>query len=508
MSSMTYSAAMPTGVDTEARRHLLRPDGQEDVCFAIWYPSRGSTRTTALVQALILPRKGERRVHGNASVLPAYFERAVAEAVNAGGGLALLHSHPGPGWQDMSDTDVRAERGYAAAAKGATGLPLVGLTIGSDGSWSARWWEKTAPRTYQRRWCTHVRVVGERLGLTYNNALVPRPAMREEWRRTVSAWGEETQADLVRLRIGVVGLGSVGAIVAEALARTGVGSITLIDFDSIEHVNLDRLLHATRFDALLQCSKVAALGRALRRSATATNARLDEYELSVVEEEGFRAALDCDVLFSCVDRPWPRCVLNFIAYAHLIPVVDGGIRIDVGRRGRLRAADWRAHVAAPTRPCLACLGQYDPGQVTVEREGYLDDPTYIQGLAATDPARRNENVFAFSTSVASLELLQMLAMVIAPVGIGNLGAQFYHFVPGILDEPRMDPCDPSCAYPPIIARGDRAGFVVTGRHARAEAVRQGRAAARRVLPWRYRTLSHLIDALDEAVTRAERAARR
>src|SRR5207253_8919713 len=137
--------------------------------------------------------------------------------------------------------------------------------------------------------------------------------------RTVYAWGEGVQADLTRLHIGIVGAGSVGAIIAEALARTGIGRITLIDFDTVEYVNLDRLLHATRLDAALLKSKVACLARALKKSATAWPFAVHEVDCSVVEEEGFLSALDCDVLFSCVDRPWPRFVLNLIAYAHLIP---------------------------------------------------------------------------------------------------------------------------------------------------------------------------------------------
>ena len=493
MRISTYSVAIPSRVNHGLMQHLLRPDGQEDLCFALWYPSTGTMRTTALIYESVLPLVGERVVHGNASFLPHYFERAIGSAIEKGAGLAFLHSHPATGWQGMSDEDIRAEQGHAAAAFGATGLPLVGLTLGTDGAWSARFWERLAPRVYKRQWCSHVRVVGEQLAVTYMDKLVPPPRFKEELQRTVSAWGEEVQSRLARLRIGIVGLGSVGSIIAEALARTGIQSLVLIDFDIVERVNLDRILHATKRDSAPERFKVETIARAIRKSATGDGFTVLSVPYSVAEEEGFRAALDCDVLFCCVDRPLGRSVLNFIANAHVIPVIDGGIAVENSPRVGLKKADWRAHVAAPGRRCLECLEQYDPGLVSADREGYFDDPKYIAGLPKDHALRRNENVFAFALSAASFEILQMLMMVVAPLGMHDAGEQTYHFVPGNLDVTDPRGCQEDCFYPTLIAKGDRAGLCVTGRHKKAEEIRGARAAAHRSRNWKYR-LVDLIEA--------------
>ena len=473
---MSYAVSMPQGVSDRLQRHLVRSDRQEDVCFALWYPSRGSDRTTALIHAVILPESGDRAVHGNASFSGRYLARAAALAAAAEAGLALVHSHPGgSGWQGMSVDDLRAEEGNAARVAAMTRMPLVGLTLATrDGAWSARFWEKVGTRAWERRDCEAVKVVGPRLLATFNPQLRPALEFREELTRTVSAWGEETQAMLARLRVGVIGVGSVGSIVAEALARMGIQHIRLMDFDTIELLNLDRVLHADVEDVQAGLAKVTLASRALLTSATATEPQIEALEWSAAEEQGFRAALDCDVLFSCVDRPWPRSVLNLVAYAHLIPVIDGGIMVSRTTAGRMRGADWRAHIAAPGRRCLECLKQYNPGLVQMEREGRLDDPSYIQRLAADDPLRRNENVFAFSLGCASLEISQFLSMVISPAGIANHGAQMYHMTTGALERDRLD-CDPHCLYSgAFLGRGDSAGIVVTARHKIAEEARATR----------------------------------
>src|SRR5262245_10873593 len=283
---MKYSAALSSDVHQQAVRHLVRQDGQEDLCFGIWYPSCGETRQTALIHHLLLPQRGERSVHGNVSFQPEYLQRALGEATAAGGGLAFLHSHPAPGWQAMSNDDVSAELKQAPAVRASTGLPLVGLTIGNDGALSGRFWDKIGPRKYERQCCETVRVCGDHLIVTYHPRLRPPLALQADLARTVSAWGEATQADLARLRIGIVGAGSVGFLVAEALARMGFSSLVLIDFDAVEVVNLDRLLFASRRD--IGWAKVRVLADWLRTSATASNFTVATCEFGVTEPEGYQ----------------------------------------------------------------------------------------------------------------------------------------------------------------------------------------------------------------------------
>ena len=189
-------------------------------------------------------------------------------------GLVFLHSHPGPGWQGMSSTDIEAERDVLAYPAGATGLPLVGMTIGGDGYWSARFWQRSG-REMRRDWCEKVRVVGPKSYKTYFNDEIARPSSRRNiLKRTFDTWGQESQDTLSRLRVGIVGLGSVGCIVAEALARIGIAQVTLIDPDRVEEHNLDRLLYGTIKD--IGKLKVDLAAQAMRRHSTTEKIKIKD----------------------------------------------------------------------------------------------------------------------------------------------------------------------------------------------------------------------------------------
>jgi molybdopterin-synthase adenylyltransferase len=449
-----YSVVMPGEVDSALQNHLTRADGQEDICFALWSPSTGKNRKTAILREVLLPGRGERDVHGNVSFNAPYFQRAIAQAMQKGLGISLLHSHPlGRGWQGMSPDDVDTERAIAAPTFGATELPLLGMTLSGDGKWCARFWNKIAPREYERSWCRSVRVIGENLGVGFNPALARTVLATDQQIRTVSSWGPDVQADFARMKFCIIGAGSVGGFIAEALARMGACFITVIDFDKVETHNLDRLCYANKGG--VGNFKVDVLAQYLRQVATSDGFEAVPIIKSVADPEAMMMALDCDVTFSCVDRPWGRHILNQMAFSHLIPVIDGGISIRVGKNQSMKAADWRSHIAAPGRKCLCCLGQYNTGMVQSEREGLLDDQKYINGLPDGHPYKSRENVFAFSMACASDMMLQFLSYFVNPVGYSNMGARVTHFVGGRQDQPDFDGCLPNCLFASALGNGDQ-----------------------------------------------------
>ena len=439
----------------EAKHHLLRHylegQEQEELCFALWRQSTGARRKTAIIYEILKPQRKERNLHGNASFEPHYLSRAIREAKSQGAGLAFLHSHPTCGWQGMSLDDVLAERDVISYPARITKYPLVGLTIGRDGYWSARWWEKSG-KEVKRFWCDKVRAVGRK---TYEIYSRPDTHTRNEWsarlRRTEDSWGPVFQQNIESLNVGVVGIGSVGSIAAEAFARIGVGSLTLIDGDRVEEHNLDRLLHGTNTQLGRKKTDVAA--ESLKEHAT--NARFVVYPvgIEIQHSAAYRAALDCDIILSCVDRPIGRDVLNYIAQAHMIPVIDAGVAVEAYRDPRrFFSAHWRAHIVTPEHQCLRCTGQYNSGDVVAELDGSLSDPVYIKGLEDSG-IRQNTNTFPFALGAASLQVNLALRYLLGTSWWPTLSRQEYQFIKGVAT--REDKrCQDGCSFLSMIATGD------------------------------------------------------
>lgn len=480
---MIYSVALTEEQQGQLSQHLIRSDRQEDLCFALYNPSTSKRRYSGIIKELILPFNGERQIHGNVSFNPEYFDRVCNFALEKKCGICFMHSHPGKGWQGMSNDDILAEQMLASRVKAVTGLPLLGMTIGNDEILSGRFWIKTAPKTYIRKWCSNIRVTGKGFKIHFYDKLAPIAPVGEEFIRTISAWGEEKQGILSRLTIGIVGLGSVGSVVAEALLKTGIRNLYLIDFDTVERKNLDRLQGVGRKD--IGKAKIDVIKKRLLKQSLFYNLSIKAIPFSIIEETGLQTALDCDILFCCVDRPWPRYVLNCISYANGIPIIDGGIDASINKRGsNLDQARWKAHVIGAGRICLNCLGQYKSEDVSLEQSGLLEDPTYISNLPKEHFINRGENVFAFSISVASMEMQQFLSLVLQPRG-QYYGPKEFDFNSGNIDSDFPFECKPKCRFPQYVAEGDKLNKYLAQEHSIAI---QKRKEAKIAFNWFHRLM--------------------
>ncbi|MCY4263262.1 MAG: ThiF family adenylyltransferase, partial [Gammaproteobacteria bacterium] len=336
----------------------------------------------------------------------------------------------------------------------ATGFPLLGLTLGTDGSWSARFWPWDGKK-FSRIWCDKVRVAGKRLDITFNDKALPAPRRRETLKHTIDTWGIECQNKIARLRICIVGVGSVGSMIAESLARMGIQQLVLVDPDKIEEHNLDRLLYANASEVGQYKVEVAA--RRLRRISTAEHFEVRTHPLSIQSESVLSSTLDCDLIFSAVDRPLPKDLINRIAYAHCIPVVSGGVFVDNKNDGSLGQAAWSVTTVGPGRRCLRCDGQYTSSDVVIERDGSLDNPSYIaESLRDSEPT--NQNVFPFCANLASFMVLEMVRLTMAADWWPDTGGKLhYSMIPGRLQHEQAA-CQPNCSIRESEALGDEYRF--------------------------------------------------
>ena len=190
------------------------------------------------------------------------------------------------------------------------------------------------------------------------------------------------------------------------------------------------------------------------RSTTSDKLEIIKCKKNIAKEEAYRKALDCDIIFCCVDKPWGRYILNHIAYAHLIPVIDGGIRIDFNDNRSLNFADWTVHTITPGRPCLNCLNAYFPSDVELEKSGLLEDPSYINGLAENHHLKNRQNISPFSYNLASMEVLHFMVLTTKLVSAEYYPEQRFRFKHGHLSKMNEKVCEDGCDFKNNVGVGD------------------------------------------------------
>jgi molybdopterin/thiamine biosynthesis adenylyltransferase len=139
--------------------------------------------------------------------------------------------------------------------------------------------------------------------------------------RNFGTIGFEGQLRLLQATAGVVGVGGLGGLIAELLARMGVGSLILVDTDRFEDNNLNRQLHATQNN--LGRSKVDCVGERIGAINSGTRLALHAQRLDSETSEALLGP--CDVVADALDNVPSRFVLQKAAHSLGIPMMHGAI---------------------------------------------------------------------------------------------------------------------------------------------------------------------------------------
>ena len=187
---------------------------------------------------------------------------------------------------------------------------------------------------------------------------------------------EAGQNRLIQSHALILGLGGLGSCAAMYLSSSGIGKLTLCDFDEVSLSNLQRqIIHSTES---IGDKKVLSAKKQLQKLNPETN--IQTYECRLTEPELLQLIEATDIVIDASDNFPTRYLLNHLCQKTLTPLISGA------------AIQYQGHVTTftqhPLSPCYNCL--YPDAENTEESDtcnqlGVLAPLTGIIGsLQATE----------------------------------------------------------------------------------------------------------------------------
>lgn len=211
--------------------------------------------------------------------------------------------------------------------------------------------------------------------------------------------------------ISVVGVGGIGSIIAEHLIHMGFHHINLIDFDTLEISNLNRIVAATYQDAKEHRIKVEAIRENLlkinpKAQIRAFNSKLEPSHRTVLSDVKVERALAMsDWIMAATDNHASRFLIQELAFRYYVPFIVSGVNITVEDDKILDMSGEVILVRMGDRVCLKCLKRINYNEVykvihpdRKVREG-LVHKGYVRGLDVKEPAVKTLNTHIATLAV-------------------------------------------------------------------------------------------------------------
>jgi adenylyltransferase/sulfurtransferase len=169
--------------------------------------------------------------------------------------------------------------------------------------------------------------------------------------------GEEGQAKLLAAKVLVIGAGGLGAPVLLYLAAAGVGTLGVIDYDTVDLTNLQRqVIHTT---GRIGTPKVASAETAIR--ALNPEVKVVTYKERLTAANALRIIGDYDLVADGSDNFPTRYLVNDACYLAKKTLVAGALLRFEGQLSTYRAHEPGEH------PCFRCLFPAPPPEGAVPR---------------------------------------------------------------------------------------------------------------------------------------------
>jgi len=211
------------------------------------------------------------------------------------------------------------------------------------------------------------------------------PLYRYSRQMLVPQIGRAGQEKLAAARVGLIGCGALGSVVANHLVRAGVGFLRVIDRDRVELHNLARQILYTEDDAARHVPKAEAAAAYLR--TVNSSVMLEPLVMSLDGDTVPALAAGLDLLVDGTDNFPTRFLINEYAVARGMPWVYGGV---------VASSGMSMTIVPGEGPCLRCLV---PDLPTREQSPTADIAGVLNTVVAV---------------VASIEAAEAIKLVIDP----------------------------------------------------------------------------------------------
>ena len=355
--------------------------------------SRGELILT--VRELHIAEEGTDYVEGKIgyrALAPEFIHRMITRARDERLAYLAIHNHFSDRCVDFSRIDLEShERGYPALLQIAKGMPVGALVCGRN-SMQADLWTPDGERMALHK----LSIVGRSI-----RSITPSQDSEsdnvEAYDRQIRFLGKAGQRRLERTKVGVIGLGGVGSLVVEYLARVGVGSFVLVDDDVVELSNLSRIVGASVADAIGKSTKMSVACKLILKANP--HADIEALIDDVAKESIAKRLVGCDFLFLAADSMRARLVFNALVHQYLIPGVQIGSKVSTDPSGKILDLLSVNRPVRPSQGCLWCNELIDPTMLAKEAKSDQERKDQAYGVEEPNPSVITLNAVAASHAI-------------------------------------------------------------------------------------------------------------